>query len=79
MAICEYVSPEELQQITERETEALYRGAAARERGLEVHCHFLETEWELNYIREELKTTPERYLEETGLLSTPGTVLAHAV
>ena len=52
---------------------------AARERGLGVHCHFLETEWELNYIREELKTTPERYLEETGLLSTPGTVLAHAV
>ncbi len=52
---------------------------AARERGLGVHFHFLETEWELNYIREELKTRPERYLEETGLLAVPGTVLAHAV
>ncbi|AVD70419.1 hypothetical protein [Desulfobulbus oralis] len=31
MAICEYVSPEELQQITERETEALYRGASDEE------------------------------------------------
>lgn len=52
---------------------------AARDRGLGVHFHFLETEWELNYIREELKTEPELYLEETGLLSTPGVVLAHAV
>ena len=51
----------------------------ARERGLGVHFHFLETEWELNYIRDELKMDPERYLEAMGLLSTPGTVLAHAV
>lgn len=28
MAICEYVSPEERRQITERMTEALYRGAS---------------------------------------------------
>ncbi len=53
--------------------------AAARENNLGVHFHFLETEWELNYIRDELKTTPEAYLQETGLLDLPGTVLAHAV
>ena len=44
---------------------------AARERGLGVHFHFLETEWELGYIRDELKLDPERYLEAMGLLSTP--------
>lgn len=51
----------------------------ARERNLGVHCHYLETEWELNYIQDELKMSSDLYLEKTGLLSTPGTVLAHAV
>jgi len=51
----------------------------ARERGIGVHFHFLETEWEVGYINDELKTTPERYLEETGILEIPGTTLAHGV
>ena len=53
--------------------------AAAKERGLGVHLHYLETEWELNYIKDELKTTPEGYLRDTGLLDAPHAVLAHAV
>ncbi|NLL37132.1 MAG: amidohydrolase [Fretibacterium sp.] len=52
--------------------------ASAREKGLGIQFHFLETEWERSYLRDELKKTPQAYLEETGLLSA-GTVLAHAV
>lgn len=52
---------------------------AAKERGLGVHIHFLETEWELSYLRDELKTTPEKYMKDTGLLDTSHTVMAHAV
>ena len=51
----------------------------AKERGIGIHFHFLETEWELNYIRDELKMTPDAYLKETGVLDTVGTVLAHGV
>ncbi|MBR1671562.1 MAG: amidohydrolase [Fretibacterium sp.] len=53
--------------------------AAAKEHGLGVHFHFLETEWELSYLRSELKTSPEAYLKDTGLLEAPYAVLAHAV
>jgi 5-methylthioadenosine/S-adenosylhomocysteine deaminase len=53
--------------------------AAAKERGLGIHLHYLETEWELGYLRDELKTTPEAYLKDTGLLDAPYAVLAHAV
>ena len=52
---------------------------AAREHGLGVHLHFLETEWELNYLRQELKREPADYLRDVGLLDAPQTVLAHAV
>ncbi len=51
----------------------------ARERGLGVHLHFLETEWELNYLRQELKREPADYLRDVGLQDAPQTVLAHAV
>lgn len=51
----------------------------ARERGLGVHLHFLETEWELNYLRQELKREPADYLRDVGLSDAPQTVLAHAV
>ncbi len=53
--------------------------AAAQEHGLGIHLHYLETEFELNYIKNELKTTPEAYLNDTGLMSAPHLVLAHAV
>ncbi|MDR1048319.1 MAG: amidohydrolase [Synergistaceae bacterium] len=51
----------------------------AAERRIGLHFHFLETEWELGYIRDELKTAPEDYLRETGVLDVPGAVLAHGV
>jgi 5-methylthioadenosine/S-adenosylhomocysteine deaminase len=51
----------------------------AKERGMGVHFHFLETEWAKGYIRDELKMAPEEYLLETGLLETTGTILAHGV
>lgn len=53
--------------------------AAASERGLGVHVHFLETEWELGYLRSEFGMTPGEYLEESGLLATPFSILAHCV
>ena len=48
---------------------------AARNNGLGVHFHFLETQGELD----NLGMTPAEYLDESGLLNTPYTVLAHAV
>ena len=48
---------------------------AAKTNGLGVHFHFLETQGELD----NLGMTPAEYLEESGLLNTPYTVLAHAV
>jgi 5-methylthioadenosine/S-adenosylhomocysteine deaminase len=53
--------------------------ALAAERGIGIHFHFLETEWELGYIRDELKLSPDEYLRETGILDVPGVVLAHGV
>ena len=52
---------------------------AAKDHGLGVHLHYLETEFELNYIKNELKTSPEDYLINTGLMDAPHLVLAHAV
>lgn len=48
---------------------------AAKAQGLGVHFHFLETEGEL----QNLGMSPEKYLEESGLLSVPYLTLAHAV
>ena len=48
---------------------------AAKSHGLGVHFHFLETEGELN----NLGMTPEKYLEDTGLINVPYLTLAHAV
>ena len=53
--------------------------AAAKEKGLGIHTHYLETEGEVNFIREKLKLTPQSYLEESGLLSVPQLTLAHSV
>ncbi|PIE54962.1 MAG: amidohydrolase [Dethiosulfovibrio peptidovorans] len=51
----------------------------ARNRGLSVHIHFLEAQWELGYLRDELGCEPLEYLERSGLLDTPGLILAHGV
>ncbi|MDR2179907.1 MAG: amidohydrolase [Synergistaceae bacterium] len=51
----------------------------AKARGIGLHFHFLETEWELGYIRDELKMTPEAYLRNLRILEVPGVVLAHGV
>ena len=48
---------------------------SAKSNGLGVHFHFLETKGELD----NLGMSPEEYLNESGLLNTPYTVLAHAV
>ncbi|HPD97177.1 MAG TPA: amidohydrolase [Synergistales bacterium] len=47
--------------------------------GTGVHTHFLETEWEISYIRETFGLSPFSYLESSGLLGTPKTILAHGV
>ncbi|NCC96441.1 MAG: amidohydrolase [Synergistales bacterium] len=52
---------------------------AARDRGLSVHFHYLEAEWELGYIRGELGFSTMEYLDRSGLLSVPGLILAHGV
>lgn len=44
-----------------------------------VHFHFLETEWEGNYLSEEYSLTPLQYLEASGLCEVPQLILAHAV
>ena len=49
----------------------------ALERNVGIHTHFLETEWERQYLRDELNCKPVEYLEKTGLLNTPRTILAH--
>ena len=53
--------------------------AAAREKGLGIHTHYLETEGELKFIHDKLKLTPGKYLEEAGLLSVSQLTLAHSV
>lgn len=49
--------------------------SSAKSNGLGVHFHFLETKGELD----NLGMTAAEYLETSGLLKTPYTVLAHAV
>ena len=48
---------------------------AAKAHGLGVHFHFLETKGELD----NLGMSPEKYLNESGLLTVPYLALAHAV
>ena len=51
----------------------------AKERGIHVHTHFLETKWELDYLKNDLGMTPTEYLDTSGLLDVPGLILAHCV
>ncbi|MDR1742011.1 MAG: amidohydrolase [Synergistaceae bacterium] len=53
--------------------------ATAKQRGIGIHFHFLETEWELGYMQDTLKMRPDEYLRETGILEVRGAVLAHGV
>lgn len=53
--------------------------AAARERGLALHVHFLEAEWETGYLKKEFGTTPGEYLASSGITDAPGAILAHCV
>ena len=53
--------------------------AAAREKNLGIHFHWLETKGELESFRNEYKTEPADYLEKTGLLDVKELILAHCV
>lgn len=63
------VSPKKLARIAE-----IARGLHAG-----IHTHWLETEWERNYIINELKQDPIGLLYETGLADVASLVLAHGV
>lgn len=51
----------------------------ARETGLGVQLHWLETESEWSISGLEGKMSPEEYLTETGMADVPGLLLAHCV
>jgi len=51
----------------------------AREYDAGVHFHFLETEWEIEYLNNEYSMDPSQYLQESTLLDVPQLILAHAV
>ncbi|MDR0649763.1 MAG: amidohydrolase [Synergistaceae bacterium] len=51
----------------------------AKDRGLGVHFHWLETEGELKTFRDEYKISPSEYLAQAGLLDAPKLLLAHSV
>ncbi|MGI6253718.1 MAG: amidohydrolase [Aminivibrio sp.] len=53
--------------------------AAAKERGLALHVHFLEAEWEAGYLQKEFGMTPGEYLASSGITDAPGALLAHCV
>jgi len=51
----------------------------ARDLGVGIHTHWLETEWEAGYIRGELRRDPVDLLFEVGLSEVPHAILAHGV
>ena len=53
--------------------------AAASEKNLGVHFHFLETRDEIGYLRENFGLSPAEYLEASGIASAPFALLAHCV
>jgi 5-methylthioadenosine/S-adenosylhomocysteine deaminase len=53
--------------------------AAAKDRNLGIHFHFLEAEWETGYLRDEMKMTPAEYLAASGMPEVRQAVLAHCV
>lgn len=63
------VSPDFLSQVARR----------ARELQVGIHTHWLETRWEVGYIRDELKFDPVDLLIRTGLMEARWLILAHGV
>lgn len=53
--------------------------STAKDSGVGIHTHWLETEWEAEYIRQELKKDPVDLLTEVGLHEVPFAILAHGV
>lgn len=53
--------------------------SVAHDLGAGAHFHFLEVEWELQYLREEYDMDPLTYLSESGLLGLDRLILAHGV
>lgn len=53
--------------------------AEAAGRGLALHVHFLEAEWEAGYLKKEFNLTPLEYLDASGITGAPRAVLAHCV
>ena len=53
--------------------------AIAKEKNMGLHVHLLETEWELNYFKDELKMSPEDWLADSGMLELNHIILAHGV
>lgn len=51
----------------------------AKVKNIPVHFHYLETEWEVGYIRESTGLNPLDYLEKAGLLDLKELILAHSV
>lgn len=53
--------------------------SSAKDKGMSVHLHYLETEWELGYLKDDFGTGAMEYLEKTGLCDVSGLILAHCV
>ena len=53
--------------------------AIAKEKNLGLHIHLLETKWELDYFKDELKMSPQDWLTDSGMLELSRVILAHGV
>ena len=51
----------------------------AKSKNIGIQIHLLETEWELDYFKNELKMSPEDWLINSGMLELSRVVLAHGV
>ena len=63
------ILPEQIERVVEE----------AKARDLGVHLHWLETQDEVDYFKENLKMSPDTYLEKTGLLDVKELLLPHSV
>lgn len=65
-----YTVPDELMQKTVQ---------AALDKKLNIHFHWLETEWERSYLKENGHDSPEKYLSDFGFMDAKHLLLAHGV
>lgn len=63
------ILPEQIERVVEE----------AKSRDLGVHLHWLETQDEVAYFKENVKIAPDNYLEKTGLLHVKELLLPHSV